>query len=81
MIEVTVRRFYKCDEGIIVPSHTFILDEVSGALPHMDLGKVAMKVEEDVLGVPCTNLALMDEEEVRVYRTKEEAEDVAAVTA
>lgn len=81
MIEVTVRRFYKCDEGLIVPSHTFVLDELNGDLPHMDLSKVATMISNDALSVPCKNLALMTEDEVMVYRTKEEADDVAAVTA
>lgn len=78
MIEVTVRRFYKCDEGTVVPAHTFIVDE-STAIPLMDLNKIADGIAKDTDGVGqfSTNLRLMTESEVEVYRHNEsgEAED------
>lgn len=74
MIEITVRRFYRCDEGIVVPSITYEIDETADDVPNFDIKKVAKKLAGEVNDLPGTDWRLMTESEVEAYLAGEDEE-------
>lgn len=79
MIEIRVRRFYKCDEGIVIPSRTYTIDETAKRPPSFKLASIIEKIDAEMKDLPGTNWRLMTEAEVDDYCGTEESEDMVAV--
>ncbi len=80
MIEIRVRRFYKCDMGEVVPSRTYTIDETAKEPPPFDILAAVEKLGADVKDFPGKNLRLMTESEVDEYCETEDGEFVEAST-
>jgi|GEM_PF-826813 len=75
MLEIRIRRFYRCDEGTVVPSHTYTVDDVAHPPKPLSLLQFAEKFDAELADMPGTNMRLMTEAEVDEYLAEEDAEE------
>lgn len=86
-IEITVRRFFTCDEGLeITPSTIFSVDSLRVTEVEWPsvLEGLCQQHEDALRGLPVTNLRVMTDEEVADFRRREaeeEAQDTLTVAA
>jgi hypothetical protein len=74
MLEIRIRRFYRCDEGTIVPSRTYTVDDVAHPPKPINLLQFAEKFDAELADLPGTNMRLMTEAEVDKYLAEEDGE-------
>lgn len=75
MIELTVRVFYTCDDGVhLVPSQTFTAPK---DIQPVDVAKIAEKLAKELDEFPATGVRPMTDAEVVEYRAREEADEGA----
>jgi hypothetical protein len=75
MLEIRIRRFYRCDEGTVVLSRTYTVDDVAHPPKPVNLLQFAEKFDAELADMPGTNMRLMTEEEVAEYLAEEDAEN------